>query len=338
MNMDVVIGISMRETVSVTINSLKSVLEYTPDNVPIIFVASGMPADVIEEIEEISAKRPMEIIYRDTFLSPNQARNLILERATNKYIAFVDNDVIVSENWLEAMVQCAEEEDAAIVTPLIFERYPMWRFIHMAGGEAEVLLGDDGTRICHEKHAFIKHDLVNSPTDFERQPTELFEFHTVLINREFLLELGRLDEQLLSVSEHWDVCIAAKEMNRKIFLEPASRINYVPPARPTDYDIRFFNLRWCDDWVDTSINRLVEKYDLSPRHGNLIAVKGFVKGHRLHKYVKLRKFIAKIFGPKGASVFLNRVVTRIDPLVVNRAIKDDFRNWQAYTRKQNQSA
>ncbi|MZR30394.1 glycosyltransferase family 2 protein [Sneathiella litorea] len=331
MKLDVTIGISIRETFSRTIPSLKSILANTPENLPIIFISSGLPADILKEVEKLSKRHPIQVIHADCYLSPNQARNLIIQEAKTKYIAFVDNDVEVDKNWLEPLVRCAEDEGADIVSPLIFERFPLWKYIHIAGGEAEIKEPGNGVRVCHELHRFSKQDIAKLPENLDRGPTELFEFHVVLINRDFLLKTGMLDEKLLSVSEHWDVCIQAQEMGSKIFFEPASRVSYIPPFKPTEEDIRLFNLRWCDDWVNGSIRRLEEKHNLTPDQGNLKAVKGFVKAHRLHKYVRTRQFLATIFGAKVASVFINRIVMRIDPVLVNYAIRKDLAKWQDYT-------
>ena len=335
MSMDVTIGVSIRETFSRTIPSLKSVLASTAEDVPIIFVSSGLPNDILSEIKSLAIGRPVSIIHEDCYLSPNQARNLIIQKAETKYIAFVDNDVEMTENWLEPLVRCAEEEGADIVSPLIFERFPLWKYIHIAGGEAQIQEPGNGIRICHELHRYSKQDIDTLPETLERSPTELFEFHAVLINREFLLEIGLLDEDLLSVSEHWDVSIQAQERGAKIFLEPASKVSYLPPFKPTEEDIRLFNLRWCDAWVDSSIHRLEEKHNLTPDQGNLRAVRKFVKAHRLHKYVKTRQAIAKLFGAKAASVFLNRIVMRLDPFLVNHAIRSDLARWHDYTKNHN---
>jgi glycosyltransferase involved in cell wall biosynthesis len=331
--MDVTLGISIRETFSRTVPSLESVLATTARNVPIIFVSSGLPDDILAQVREIATDRPMTVIHEDCYLSPNQARNLIIERAKTKYIAFLDNDVEMAENWLEPLVECAEEEGADIVSPLIFERSPLWKYIHIAGGEAQIQEPGEGIRVCHELHHHSKQELGTLPETLKRGPTELFEFHAVLISRDFLLKTGMLDEDLLSVSEHWDVSIQAQELGAKIFFEPASRVSYLPPSKPTEADIRLFNLRWCDAWVDGSIHRLEKKHNLTPDQGNLKAVRNFVKSHRLHKYVKTRRTIASLFGGKVASVFLNRVVMRVDPYLVNHAIKGDLAKWHDYTTK-----
>lgn len=332
MNLDVTIGISIRETFSRTIPSLESILANTADDVPIIFVSSGLPADILAKVQDIATGRPMTIIHEDCYLSPNQARNLIIEKAETKYIAFVDNDVEMAENWLEPLVRCAEEEGADIVSPLIFERFPLWKYIHIAGGEAHIQEPGNGVRVCHELHRYSKQDIDALPETLERGPTELFEFHAVLINRDFLIEVGSLDEDLLSVSEHWDVSIQAQERGAKVYFEPASRVGYLPPFKPTEEDIRLFNLRWCDAWVEGSIHRLEEKHNLTPNQGNLKAVRKFVKAHRLHKYVKTRRTIANLFGAKVANVFLNRVVMRLDPFLVNHAIRGDLAKWHDYTK------
>jgi glycosyltransferase involved in cell wall biosynthesis len=55
----------------------------------------------------------------ERFLPTNTARNVALRHASGKYVVFVENDVVVSENWLSTLVACAEETGATVVSPLI---------------------------------------------------------------------------------------------------------------------------------------------------------------------------------------------------------------------------
>jgi len=40
-----------------------------------------------------------------------------LRHASGKYVVFVENDVVVSENWFSRPVACAEETGATVVSP-----------------------------------------------------------------------------------------------------------------------------------------------------------------------------------------------------------------------------
>lgn len=331
MDLDVTVAITVRETFSTTIRSMKSFLEFVPTDVKVVFVSPAVPKKILDEVEVILKKYDSEIVYKDTFLTPNQIRNLALEHVKTKYVAFIDNDVLVKDDWLTPLIKCAEEENASIVTPLIFERFPVWKFIHAAGGEGEIQTGPNGERICHQLPYHLHHDLEVEPLEFKREKTGLVEFHTVLIETEFLKSSNGLDAEIRCMFEEWDMCMQAAAQGKKIYIEPESKVAYLPPFKPTEDDLRFFNLRWSERWLEESIERLTEKHNLTPDTGNLRVARGFVKTHRLHKYGKLRKQISDLFGRKLASVFLNRIVAYWDRYRNNSVAQEDYAVWKKYT-------
>ncbi len=336
MSLDVTIAMTLRETISPTIGSLESALKYSPEDVEIVIVASGVSTDLMQQLENLAANRNVRIIRQDSYLTPNQARNLVAREINSRYIAFVDNDIVFSENWLEALVTCAEEEDAAIVGPLIYERFPPFRYIHLAGGVAEIHAQPDGGRHYFEKHNYQHFDTNGTVPELERSETSLVEFHTMLVETAFFRKAGGLDEGLLSYSEHWDFCMQALEQGEKIFFEPASRVTYLPPLEPTEEDLRFFDLRWSYEWYEASLDRLIKKYDLTPEAGSLRFTDGFMKTHRLHKYGHTRKKLTKVFGRKLSNIIMNRVVSLWDKLKKSPTFHDDYKLWKSHTEGLNE--
>ncbi|WP_025896843.1 glycosyltransferase family 2 protein [Sneathiella glossodoripedis] len=328
----VTIVMTIREIFSTSVKSLSSVLEHSPRDVKILFVASRFPDLTLDELKKVSENRNVEFIEIDQYLTPTQARNLALKSVTTKYVVFIDNDVIVQDGWLKNLVDCAVEEGAALVVPLIYERFPPWRYIHVAGGEGKLIETPEGQRICHQLPYYTHHDSQTNPVEFERQKTTLVEFHTVLAEVDFLKEIGGLDEQIRCMYEEWDLCIQAMRRNKKIFFEPKSKVSYLPPKNVSNDDIRYFNLRWSESWLNESVARMISKYDLTPGTGNLKAGRTFVKDHRLYKYVKTKKFLEKIFGRKIASVTMNRIVAMIDKLANKITVKKEYNRWRAYTQ------
>ncbi len=328
---NVTLALTIRETYTPTLKTLDSILEYTPKDVKIVFVASNIPPEIMKGVEERAQSNNIEIVYVDSYLSPNQARNLATQNIQTEYVVFIDNDALVSKNWLEPLIQCAEEEKAAIVSPLIFERYPVWKYVHIAGGESKIEIRNGTERVCYQKPFFTHHDLVENPIDFERSETTLVEFHAVLVRKDFLDKTGGLDEKIRCMYEEWDMCIQAQELGQKIFFEPKSRVAYLAPLEASEDDIRYFDLRWSELWLEESIERLKTKYDLTPNTGNLKVGKGFVKDHRLHKYGNLRKMIASVLGPKVSSVIMNRVVGKWERYTNSLKIRPQYKSWKEYT-------
>ncbi|MCF8468232.1 MAG: glycosyltransferase [Sneathiella sp.] len=331
MSLDVTIVLSIRETYSMTMNSLNLILEHSPEDVKIVFIASKVPAYIMEQVEEKADERDIQIVRFDHFLTPNQARNASIDYIKTKYVAFVDNDAIVSKGWLEALMNCAEEEGAAVVGPLTFERFPLWKYVHVAGGLSEIEVTEDGDRICHQRINCAHLDITKNPREFVRTETKLVEFHAVLIEMDFLKEIGGLDGEIFCMYEEFDLCMLAQEHGRKVFLEPASRVAYLPPMKPTKEDLNYFDLRWSKVWLDHSVHRLAQKYDLTLNTGNLSAGPKFVRGHRMHQYGKTRKLLSKIVGNKGASVFMNRIVSHWDQWTKFSRTHPDYPAWKNYT-------
>jgi hypothetical protein len=93
-----------------------------------------------------------------------------------------------------------------------------------------------------------------------RQTTDLIEFHTLLMNMDTYRSLGPLDEKLLNVAEHSDLCLAVKNAGKQIYLEPSSVITYQIPDRLDVIDREYFALRWSESWTHATLERLAEKY------------------------------------------------------------------------------
>ncbi|MCU0796172.1 MAG: glycosyltransferase [Akkermansiaceae bacterium] len=292
--METTVAFIPRETVSRTVPALRDLIRNTPSGSQMIAVVAGFPETIKNEVTEMLRSVGGEVIDGPTFLPPNHARNLALEKAKGRYIAFVDNDVTVAENWLSPLVDCARETGAAIVGPMTFEGYPEFRRIHMAGGEISAPPLAGGLHGYCEAHHHAHRLLADISEPIARSETELVEFHTVLVETEWLRSQGGLDPRLLSVSEHWDMCFTAARQGRLIYIEPESRVNYAPPRDLTPEDIRFFNLRWSMEWCTRSLDHLSEKHRIARRE--LRGVQRFVIEHRFHRFSPLKHRLKKSCG------------------------------------------
>jgi len=65
-----------------------------------------------------------------------------------------------------------------------------------------------------------------------KRPTELIEFHTLLVRMDAFDRIGLLDEKLLCHAEHGDLSMTLREAGYSIWLEPQARVTYAPPFRP----------------------------------------------------------------------------------------------------------
>jgi GT2 family glycosyltransferase len=171
---------------------------------------------------------------------------------------FIDNDVVVAPDWLPPLVECAEATGAAIVGPVNFEKRPLHQQLHFAGGDAEIAVThEQGLPRRHLVDRIHKTRIPDSAT-----PTGCAEFHCMLVRTDVFRRVGGLDEKMLSTRENIDFCLAVSEAGGKIYVEPRSRITYLPPERMSFADVPYFALRWSDLWDLSSFHHLRDKWKL----------------------------------------------------------------------------
>lgn len=292
---DATIAVIPRERYSLTRQVVEAIYEHTDQPFDLIVVDGGSPPSVASYLERASAERGFQLIRRDYVLSPNEARNLAIARATTKYITFIDNDALASPGWLSKLVECAEETGAWVVGPVYLAGPPGTDLVHMAGGDAHI---EDGGFV--ERHHHMNGRLHEVRPRLARGPTEMVEFHCMLVRRDVFDRFGPLDEGLLSLNEHCDLCLLVRQAGGDVYLEPDSVVTYVPPPPFGEGDRAFFVLRWSRDWNERSIERFCAKWKVKPLSGKL---QKWLAWHRRSGYGWLR-------GVKPLDGLCERVLTR----------------------------
>ncbi|MBO9999559.1 MAG: glycosyltransferase [Cyanobacteria bacterium SID2] len=261
----ITIVVSPRERFSYTRESLESIYQHTKIPFSLVYVDGGSPKDIAQYLRDRATDKGFQLVRSDRYLSPNQARNLGLKYVKSQYVVFIDNDVHVTPGWLERLVQCADETEASIVAPLTCIGKPLHQTIHLAGGEARIVLEVKGEKIrrrVHEKHYFVNRPLSEVCDRLRRQPCEFAEFHCMLVRTEVFDRVGPLDEALLSTREHIDFCLTVTHAGGTIYCEPSSIVTYVPDRLQTWADISYFMLRWSDAWEIESLQHFQNKWNL----------------------------------------------------------------------------
>lgn len=327
---DVTIAFVPRETVSQTLECLERLIELTPRPYDLVAVVAGYPADLVAAIRQRVENVDGHLIEFPHYVTPNEARNAALASSSSRYIVFVDHDVHVAENWLAPLVACARETGAAIVSPLIFERKPLLTYLHMVGGEAGVDPLPSGLNAYRDIHHHAHKTVSSVGEPITRHPTGLAEFHTVLVETQWLAGVGGLDPKLLSVSEHWDMCIAAQRTGRSIYVEPDSKVTYVPVSRVTPQDARWFAVRWSKAWSEDSLSHLARKYDISPQDPSFNGLRGFLRRHRNYRYLPLEKKIARFLGKRAGRFITKRLVQPVVELSQDAQLRKDLAAWRKH--------
>ena len=134
----VTIVLTQRERFSYTEQSLESVYEHTKIPFDLVYVDAGSPNHIRRYLATAAKEKGFQVVRLEHYLSPNQARNVGLSQVKTKYVVFIDNDVIVTPHWLERLIDCAEETNAAVVGPTICISEPIHEMIHNPGGSIQI--------------------------------------------------------------------------------------------------------------------------------------------------------------------------------------------------------
>ncbi|HEY9737805.1 MAG TPA: glycosyltransferase [Trichocoleus sp.] len=259
----VTIVVVPRERFSCAQDSLESLYSNTEFPFKLVYVDGNSPPPVRHYLQAKSQEWGFEWVRTDYYLYPNQARNLGLAQVKTPYLVFVDNDVIVTPGWLQALVQCAEDTGAAVVGPLMCQHQPLHSEIHFAGGESHIWVDKLGRRRLREKMYSQGKTVAQMRPRLQRQETELAEFHCVLVRRSVFEQVGPLDEQMLNTKEHLDFCMGVREAGGTVYFEPDSLVTYVPGLPKSWGDLHYYMLRWSDAWTLASLQRLRDKWNLA---------------------------------------------------------------------------
>jgi GT2 family glycosyltransferase len=252
-----------RERFSCTQESLESIYNYTDFPFKLVYVDGNSPAKVRQYLQQQAQTNNFKIVRTEYYLSPNHARNIGLSHANTKYVVFIDNDVIVSPGWLNALITCAEETEATVVGPLMCEKKPLHQRVHFAGGECHIVTDIKGRRHLREKMYKQGQSVAEVQPQLQRIETELCEFHCALVRRDIFDKIGMLDSSMLNTKEHLDFCLTVVAAGGKVYFEPNSLVTYVPGPQLELTDMHFFMLRWSDAWTITSLNRIREKWNIA---------------------------------------------------------------------------
>lgn len=317
----VTIVLTQRERFSYTRQSLESIYEHTKIPFSLVYVDAGSPDHIRRYLAAAAREKGFQVVRLEHYLSPNQARNVGLSQVKTKYVVFVDNDVIVTPHWLERLVACAEETNAAVVGPTICISEPVHEMIHNPGGSIEIkedwIEGMPVRRFHHKCH--FKRKIEDVQDRLNRAECDYVEFHCMMVRTDIFDKTGPLDEKLLSTREHLDFCMLVAQAGGRIVAERDIIVTYVPGPPVEWSDLEFFMLRWSNAWDLASLEHFIKKWNLAEdgyfhkRYERL--------GFRRHKaYVKpLAKQLA--FGRKVS--VLERALMYLDHRL-NRLVSDRY--------------
>jgi len=241
----VTVAVIERETFAHTKRSLESLYVSTTLPFKLVYVDAGSPRSVFSYLRKEARRRSFQLVRYDRFLWENEAKNAAMPFVDTEFVVFVDNDVLFAPGWLEALVACADEEQAGVVGPVTCLGDPPFTVVHAAGGRAWFEETAAGRSFITEERGWDM-PLAELRGDLTRSPVDSVEFHVALVRSELVRALGPFDEALKTMWEDKDFCLLAGRAGYTVWIEPAALVSHLlPHALPRGaLDLRFLLHRW----------------------------------------------------------------------------------------------
>lgn len=295
-NAKVTVVVVPRERFSLMETCIEHIYAFTSETFDLIVIDPGSPPFVSEKLKKWEKRRTnCRVIRSDRFLYPHEAKNLALEHVSpeTKWVVFVDSDVKVSPHWLTWFLSAGEETGARVIHPLYLIEQKHDTAIHMADGQMQVFQKSDGV-VIQPVMNFVGMNICNS-ANFVRQESGLLEFHTFMVHRDLLHEMGEFP--LFTLAEDVNFSLRLREMNEKIIFEPRSVITYVAGPPFENFDLPYFKFRWDSKVGADSIARLGRKWpSIKAAYWN-----GKLQWARFHRSRVSPWFLPKSYGSRLVS-------------------------------------
>ena len=169
---------------------LKSLNQLTPLPDEVIIIddhSTDQTPELLKRWKELNNGMSKKIVLKNQNKGPAHSRNIGIELATNKLVAFVDDDVVIKSDWIEK-----------ITSPF--------------SNAHKNLVGVGGVVKAFEKHIisqyYLIHKILEAPIQLNYLPTV-----NCCFKKEHLTEVGGFDDKFLFAGgEDTDLCLRLKKM------------------------------------------------------------------------------------------------------------------------------
>lgn len=243
-------------------DTLDLLLDRTDPRHRIVVVDGAAPRHVAAGFETAAATGRVSISRHQRYLASNEARLAGLDGVTTDWIAFVENDVVLDDGWLDTLIDAAERTGAASTYPLYLEDTARGRVVHGAGCDLDVT-GPPGRRRITQ-HSGPTGRLLADVDPLDAAPRIQAEPHAIVIRRGVLESMGGPDPELLGWFEHVDLALHHMNLGVESWFVPDVRCLYLAPGRFQPAEASTFLLRWGRHWFDHSLAHLCATWGLDP--------------------------------------------------------------------------
>ncbi|MGH2567495.1 MAG: glycosyltransferase family 2 protein [Bacteroidota bacterium] len=216
---------------------IESIDRHTHLSFRLIVVDAKADAGTSAYLDKLQAERSnLTVVRADRMLSSGTVRNTALARVNERYVAIVESDIVVRDNWLAPMLACMREERAAVVGPTIIDM--AYGRIHTIGAMFKESQTDGRVEF---EDVILGRETALGKAPLQRRRIDYPERHCILIDRKLLPEKKLFDDV-----EPFDADLGYLMRKRKLksFFELGSVVEFrqTPPIELID--IEFFKRRW----------------------------------------------------------------------------------------------
>ena len=207
----VVVG---RNNSELTSKSVESVLTHTGKDVEIILVDNGSESGVLENLIEKFRDTRVSILSVGANRSFGEGSNIGAESATGEILVFLNNNVMVTENWLETLVhELQANPNVGAVGP---------KFLYRDGSirEAGAFLDRNGRSVQRGKGQASGADLFNEKRDVQYLRKDCFAVR----KRDFLKVGGFNFVYEPGNYEDADLCFSLRAAGLSVVYQPESTV------------------------------------------------------------------------------------------------------------------
>jgi len=268
-----------------TQNCLNSIDNYTDKSLYDIIIIDNNSTDFIDEIVDayIENDENFSYIKNRTNLGYAKANNIGLNLVDTEYTLLLNNDTIVTENWLNELVTILDSDKTvgAVGAKLLFED----NTIQHAGVVIinDYAYGDNlvARHINYKEDS--KHPVVNKVMEFQ-----VLTAACLLIRTEILHRLNGFDENFYNGYEDVDLCFRIGEIGYKLVYNPKSVVYHLESQSgserfvKTKENIELLHSKWMSkiipdyvisaDGIVTQYNDVIKEYKLKSEVTKLTSI------------------------------------------------------------------
>jgi GT2 family glycosyltransferase len=209
---------------------------YATTRIPFIvfYLDINSPAMVRQYLAEQAVNRKNFFhITIDEYVSRQTARLLVLDMITTPYAAFIDNNIMFTEGWLEQLIETSKKDDASVVSPLIVMQGGN---VHFSGARIELV--EDGVYKRTQTTEKAPMAIPLKDAQPEKLEIDFAESHCCLIKTDCFR--GKASEFFLEdMHNSFTLAVAAQRIQRqshcRMLIEPKAVVSVLPIA--FGYDI-----------------------------------------------------------------------------------------------------